>query len=388
MATAKKRTWITTKGEKKEGWRVSYTDNEGRRRFKQFGTAREANAYRVKVEGELACGIHTPDAESITVGDACALLIAKAVRNKRERGTIKGYKEIAELHIKPLLGTEKLSRLTVPKVHDFVDALQDTRSQQMTRKALGTLSRALTEAMRRGKVAQNVARDVKIDNSARTRTRPVIPSRGEILVILEAAKRMGNRFPELYPMALLAALAGPRSSELRGLSWSQLELRSRSTLEISQRADQWGVIGHPKSEAGHRIIPIGPLLVSALREWKLRCPPSRFSLVFPNGNGGPIWPSALYEDRWLPLMKEAGLTVSTDGTDDEGNLIVKAKYGLHDLRHYAASAWIAQGVDLKRLQVWMGHSTIQLTLDTYGHLLKDEEKDAQLAGDAETALFA
>jgi integrase len=67
---------------------------------------------------------------------------------------------------------------------------------------------------------------------------------------------------------------------------------------------------------------------------------------------------------------------------------MEARYGFHSLRHAAASAWIKQRIDLKRLQVWMGHSGIQLTLDTYGHLLTDASGDAALIAAAQDALLS
>jgi len=73
--------------------------------------------------------------------------------------------------------------------------------------------------------------------------------------------------------------------------------------------------------------------------------------------------------------------------DDDGNPVLRHKYGFHALRHAAASAWIAQRIDLKRLQAWMGHESIQLTLDTYGHLLADQELDNELALGASRDLF-
>ncbi len=73
--------------------------------------------------------------------------------------------------------------------------------------------------------------------------------------------------------------------------------------------------------------------------------------------------------------------------DEERQPIMKPKYEFHTLRHAAASGWIAQRIDLKRLQVWMGHESIQLTLDTYGHLLADQERDSELALEASRDLF-
>jgi integrase len=75
---------------------------------------------------------------------------------------------------------------------------------------------------------------------------------------------------------------------------------------------------------------------------------------------------------YYPLQVRAGLTT---------------RYGFHALRHAAASGWIESNIDLKRLQVWIGHENIQLTLDTYGHLLKDKAKDAELALKASRDLF-
>jgi integrase len=53
----------------------------------------------------------------------------------------------------------------------------------------------------------------------------------------------------------------------------------------------------------------------------------------------------------------------------------KAKLTLHDLRHAAASLWIEQRVEPKRVQTWLGHHSIQVTFDTYGHLFEQAEAD-------------
>lgn len=80
----------------------------------------------------------------------------------------------------------------------------------------------------------------------------------------------------------------------------------------------------------------------------------------------------------VPKLDAAGEPIC----DDEGQPVLTGRYSFHTLRHAAASGWIANRIDLKRLQVWIGHESIQLTLDTYGHLLKDAERDAELARDA------
>lgn len=67
-----------------------------------------------------------------------------------------------------------------------------------------------------------------------------------------------------------------------------------------------------------------------------------------------------------------------DRKDAKGREMWKHKYGLHDLRHACASRWIRQKIDLKRLTTWLGHSSVQISLDIYGHLIEDEQEDAAI----------
>lgn len=386
MATVIKRAWIDARGKRKEAWRVSYNDQNGKRRFKQFSRKKDADAYELTAQWEVKQGTHTPDADSITIADAADLWVATADANGCDRGTLKSYGEMVRCHIKPLLGTEKLSRLSAPKVVAFADAMAATRSRAMASKAVRALSMIIGEAQRRGLVNQNVAHGVTVKRSTRDKRKAVIPPKAHLKALLEAADRMENEDPRMPSLIRVVMFAGLRSSELRGLPLSAANLDGGG-LTVSQRADRWGEIGAPKSEAGHRTIPIGPSLVSMLRRWKLRCPPSEAGLMFPNERGQPMSQHRMIE-RFLAVQIEAGLAINTGRQHKGGNTLWKPLYGLHSLRHAAASAWINQGVDLKRLQVWIGHATIQLTIDTYGHLITDARGDAALASGAEAALLA
>lgn len=402
MATVSKRLWIDSKGRQREAWRVSYTDAEGKRRFVQRRTKKEADTYRIKVEGEVVQGIHTPDAGSITVGAAADIWLAAAETEGCSRGTLKSYREIIGKHIRPLIGYEKLSKLNGPKVVGFKDALLATRSVAMTSKALRHLSMILGEAMRRGYVAQNVARNVTVKRprleGRRLAQRAEIPPLQHLRALLEAADRLSNEDPRLPVMLRVVMLAGLRASEVRGFAWPNADLKAPS-LCVAQRADRWNEIGAPKSAAGYRTIPIGPALAAALKAWKLRCPPSPLNLMFPSRPKGRQWPSSVGQAGGGPIKQHtmaamflkvqiaAGLAIDTGRKDKDGETIWRARYGWHDLRHVAASNWLNDGIDPKRLQVWIGHENIQLTIDVYGHLMADAKKDAALAAGAETALL-
>lgn len=389
MATVKKRTWSTAKGEKREAWRVSYTDRDGQRLRKQFELKRDADAYRVKVEGELAQGIHTADARSATVTEAADIWIAACEAGGCDRGTLKTYREIANRHIKPQLGSEKLSRLSAPRVVEFRDAMMLTRSHAMAAKAVRHLSMILAEAMRRGLVAQNVARAVKVKrprgDQQRLAKRADIPPAEHLKAMIEAADRLANEDPRLPVLLRVVMLSGLRASEIRGLAWTGADLKAPS-LTVSQRADRWNEIGAPKSKAGHRTVPIGPGLASTLKAWKLRCPPTALNLMFPNSRGGVIDQKG-FIGLLLKVQSAAGLAIDTGKLDRSGDAIQRVRYDWHHLRHVAASNWLNDGIDLKRLQVWIGHENIQLTIDVYGHLIVDAKKDAALAAGAEAALL-
>ena len=387
MATVRKRAWTTPSGELREAWRCRYIDQGGITRTRQFDLKRDADAWRVKVEGELATGIHTADAASITIAQAAAAWITHVELKRRDRGTLKSYRELRDRHIVPLIGTVKLSRLTRKDVVAFRDALLSTRSTAMARKAVRALAMILYVAQEQGNVAQNVAASVKVESSSRDRKNKIaIPDKTHLIALLAGADHLATDMPSLPALIRTAMFAGIRSSELRGMAWPAVDFNA-GTLTVSQRADRWAEIGAPKSDAGRRTIPIGPALVAELRRWKLRCPPSDLNLVFPNERGNAPSQHRIIA-QFLAVQVAAGIAINSGQVDVKGAAIWKPRYGLHSLRHAAASAWIKQGIDLKRLQVWIGHATIQLTIDTYGHLITDAQADAALAGGAESALLA
>ena len=185
------------------------------------------------------------------------------------------------------------------------------------------------------------------------------------------------------PVLLTAIFAGLRSSELRGLRWQDVDLKA-AELHVRQRADRYNVIGKPKSEAGNRTVPLGPLVLNTLREWKLKCPMGEQGLVFPTGSGRIMRHNDIMR-AFKSVVRAAGLL------DAEG----KPKYtGLHSLRHFYASWCInpidrgGQGLPPKVVQERLGHSSIVMTMDTYGHLFPAGDDTRKRLADAERALLS
>jgi integrase len=361
--TIRKRSWTTRKGETKTAWLADYFDQTRKRHTKQFTTKKAADIWLLRARGEVRDGVHTPDGASITVAEAGALFLQRCALDGLERGTRRFYEQVIRLCIDPLLGGVKLARLSSPAVEDFRDALLERFSYYRASKALGLLKTVIGHAQRRGLVAQNVARTVRISDRPRRRDRlavgRTIPTPEEVRTLLAVA----SGWPRV--MLLVAAFTGLRISELRGLQWQDVDLAA-ATLTVRQRADPWGTLGQPKSKAGQRTVPLSPEVVATLRKWRVR--PDRQpggTLVFPSRSAPAPLSAGVTLERFYGVQRAAGI-VNGGGAP---------KYVFHALRHFFASVMIGLGYTSKWLQVTMGHETITLTLDTYGHLFPDPDGD-------------
>jgi integrase len=415
--SVRKRTWATANGQQKEAWVVDYVDQHGKRHLKTFERKKDADAYEASVKVDVRQGTHTPDSASITVAEAGELWINSAEKSGLERTTIDAYRQHLRLHISPYLGRTRPSQLSAPMVRQFEDRLRHgvsaagstdihERSPAMMKKVLGSLGALLADAQENGLVARNVVRELRSRRRRGKERRQErrhrgklkigvdVPTREEIKAIISAADGRWR------PLLQTAALTGLRASELRGLRWVDVDL-TKGEIHVRQRADRYHVIGKPKSEAGERTVPTPPLMLSVLREWKLACPKAgHLGLVFPNGAGNIEFHVNIINRGWLPAQIAAGvctLVKNAEGNvqhDPNGHPIRQAKYtGVHALRHFYASWCINRKIDgglelpAKVVQERLGHSSITVTLDTYGHLFPRGDDTKELA-DAERMLLA
>ena len=158
------------------------------------------------------------------------------------------------------------------------------------------------------------------------------------------------------------AFGGTRPGEALGLSWSNVDFE-RGGIRIAQDVDDDGTIGLLKSRAAYRFITMPSHYMRQLYWWRLLCPTSKDDLVFPNWSGKIEFLSNLNRRGWQPLLIEAGI-VDADG---------KHKYPPKALRHARASLEIHSGANPKEIQRLMGHSSIRVTYDVYGHLFEEHD---------------
>jgi integrase len=374
--SVRKRKWMSG-GELKEAWIADYVDGQGKRHIQTFPRKGDATDYLATVTVDVGKGVHTAPSKSITIAMAAEDWIAYVQGEGRERTTIEQYRQHIDLHIVPRIGNVKLATFTTPGAEAFRDDLLKSLSRPMAKKVLGSLKALLKDAKRRGNVTQNVAVDTRVSLAGRSKRKLKvgvdIPLPSEVKAILECAQ--GRR----RAILIVSAFAGLRASELRGLRRADVDVKG-AKLHVGQRADRYGDVGRPKSEAGERDVPIGPMVVNTLRPFLLGEPDG---LIFGTSSGRAENHSNIVQRILHRAQVEAGVVSKGGGP----------KYtGLHCLRHFYAS-WLINrrqdgGLELppKEVQVRMGHATLAMTMDTYGHMFPRADHAAEIAA-AEQALF-
>jgi integrase len=396
-----------------EAWMVDYAVNGGRH-IETFKRKKDADARAAQVTVDVGKGIHIAPNKTPTVKEAGDLWIQACKTDELERATIAAYEQHLRLHIVPHLGTLRLGQLTVPVIRQFRDDLlagklspaelaavkngeihskDKKRTAVMAKRVLVSLGTMLADAQERGLVATNVVRGMKRDRKRGKDRQAEGRKRGKLKVGIDLPTteeinaiiaKLSDRW---RPVIVTAMFTGLRASELRGLRWKDVDLK-KAKLDVRQRADRYLEIGDPKSEAGERTIPLPAPVVNMLREWKLKCP--KGELVFPSGAGNVehhanilhrgFEPAQLAASVTAPVLDDKGKPIR----DEDGKPVVAPKYALHALRHYYASWCINRekdgglGLPMKMVQERLGHSTITLTADVYGHLFPTDDDGAEM----------
>ena len=312
----------------------------------------------------------TPE-DVYTITEASKMWLRRCELERLERATLHSYRGHVKNHIEPKMGHLLLGELTAVHVRDFLDRMLLDSTRAMAKKCLTTLRSIISVAQERGLVQHNVARDVKLRRSERHDPDRVFPTKDEVRALISQAPSRHQ------PLIMTAIFTGMRMSELRGLTWDAVDF-DRSIITVRRRADRYCDMGNTKSRSGRREIPMGPALARALKEWKIACPIGELNLVFPNGAGKVETHSNIFNRVFKPLMLACGVV------NEEG----APRFSLHALRHAAASLFIEQGWPPKKIQTMLGHSSITMTFDVYGHLFHDPAKDVGLMGEMERGLLA
>jgi integrase len=395
MASVSKRQWRTPAGKLRSAWVVSYCDQAGKQRRSQFPSKRDADAERVRIEAAVSQGTHVPDGKTVSEAADSFLKYFEVLykTGKKQRSTHCAYEQHVQHILKSDIANIPLARLTGADCTTFAEDLEKGLSGAMAFRVFGTLKTILGYSRRHQWILVDPTQGITVQRGDRPKVK--IPSKLSLTRLLAAARKYdelirdeeeeNKKRAEAFVSSLL--FGGLRMSELRGLPRSDVDVDG-CRMTIKQRADRWRQIGKVKTEMSERTVPLPASAMAAIKTWMSAGPGSDEDLLFPNGKGKVEFYQNFYKRLWLPLMLLAGLAKKTIKVDEKGceKVHIKPQFAMHALRHAAVSLWIEQGANPMKVQQWAGHSSVQFTLDVYGHLWADPVGDARIAEGAAQSL--
>ena len=219
------------------------------------------------------------------------------------------------------------------------------------------LHKALDQALKWNMIPRNAADAVKAPRPAPEEMHPLSPD--EARKLIEAVR--GDALEALY---VLAVHTGMRQGELLTLKWEDVDL-NKGVIRIRRKLVRSGgriALGEPKTRGSRRTVYLTGAAVEALQAHleqqledieRLDDLYHDHGLVFTSGVGTLINPSNLRRRSFSPLLQRAGL----------------AQIRFHDLRHTCAPLLLSRNVHPKYVQELLGNATVEITLDTYSHMI-------------------
>ena len=252
------------------------------------------------------------------------------------------YTGAVENHLIPFFGGMPLNRITVETGRQFLALDMPPRIKEVAGARLkGIIREAANELL----LPHNTLQTLKIPKAT--------PKEARYLTLSEVDKIADEIHPHFRALIRSAAFLGLRQGELFGLHPDNLDLANRRVRVVEQLLGNASppVRGELKTKASKRVVTIPSLLIPELQEQLDQRASDDF--VFTSVQGGPIRKSNFTRRYWKPAAVSAGF----------------AEVVFHELRHTAATIAIEAGAHPKALQLRMGHSSIMVTLDRYGHLM-------------------
>jgi len=346
-------------------------DHNGQRKTKAVGTREAAERVKREIEARLALGGESPaDTPRAPVPNLAAYAQGwlKGVELERKPSTAGFYGQYLRLYVVPKFGGSDLDRIDRDSVKRFIlDLRARGLAKNTIRLAVTTLRAVINAAVEDGLVsnnpAQGLGRFIKSEKAARESS-SLKP--GEVERLLQTARESLNL--REYALVFTAIRSGLREGELAGLQWGDIQFGDSDEdpdryMLVQRNYDRrWSrTMLTPKSRKPRRVDMSRELrrlllqlrderLVKAFAEGKLDISEE---LVFPSDAGTPIEMNNFTARVFKPLLTKAGLR----------------NIRFHDLRHTFGSLLIQTGASLAYVRDQMGHSSIQVTVDIYGHLI-------------------
>ena len=276
-------------------------------------------------------------------------------RGRVALGTVEAYQKHLDLRLKPFFGEKKLRQIDRRLVRRYIASLDGEVGPKTINDSLVPLRQVLARAVRDGIIAANPASSVDRDDPLELRHEPpqIQPLTGpQARSYLEAAPGW------FRPVGEVLLGTGMRIGELIGLEWRDVDWDA-SSLRI-ERAVYRGRLGKPKSGHGRSVHVDGHVL-GVLRDHR--------RAQFAAGHRGELVFTTPFGRRLAPNGLREGHVATLDSAE-------LPRIRLHDLRHTAATLWLAAGESVYFVQQQLGHADLKTTIGTYGHPDRDAHRAA------------
>jgi integrase len=360
-----------------EGW--VYLKREDRKVRKSFPTQATAKAWRADAVRAAGRGqLKAPT--TLTVRAAAEELIA-GMRDgsiptrsggRYKPSAVRSYDEALRLRILPELGDRRLSDVTRTDVQGIADRLTgEGLAASTVSNQLDPLRVIYRRAIRRDLVSVDPSKGLELRKPDGRRDRIASPE--------EARELLGALHESDRAIWATALYAGLRHGELRALRWADIDIEGR-VIRVERGWDAKDGEQDGKSAAARRTVPLITRLTPYLAAHKLATGRDDEALVFGATAEDPFEPSTVRRRALAAWGWKTGPNPEPNGPR---RITVKARpdalerIGLHEARHTFASVMIAAGVNAKALSIIMGHATIGITFDVYGHLMPGGEQEAR-----------
>jgi integrase len=333
-------------------WEVRYRDPDRRDRSRTFERKADAESFANKVESDIDRDSYIdPNKGKVTL-DAWAEQWFATTRHLKPK-TREGYESLLRKHVLPRLGRRPLARIAPIDVRTVISELIDSGlSPSRVRQARHIMGMLFAAAVADRAIASSPVTGVKVPRERRREMQ---------ILTAEQVSMLANAVDDRYrALVYLLAYGGLRWGEAAALRRGKVNLL-RARIEVSESVTETGRGGlqyGPTKTHQARGVALPAFLVELLEDHLDRyVDDGRDALVFTTESGTPLRNNNFRRRVWAPALVELGFP----------------HVRIHDLRHTCATLLIAQGAHAKAIQRHLGHSTIQITFDTYGHLLPDEQ---------------
>jgi integrase len=330
---------------------------------KTFPTVTDALAWRQEAQVALRRGtMRAPTATTLAEAAEEWLPAAETCVVRTRSGdpykpsALRSYRQALRNKILPKLGHLRLSAVTRNHLQDLVDdLLAEGNAASTIRNAILPVRAIYRRATDGDQVAINPTLKLRL---------PAVRGKRERTARVDEAAALLSALPDQDRALWATALyAGLRRGELQALDWADIDL-DNNLINVVRAWDQKAGPISPKSRAGERRVPIPKTLRQHLLTHRLRQGHAHSGFVFANSHGRPFDPGTILA-RARKAWRIAAMQPIT----------------LHECRHTYAAFMIAAGINAKALSTYMGHTSITVTLDRYGHLLPGNEHQAATALD-------